>query len=365
MARSLDRFLRRRGASAEEINEARRNGYLTLLALDRSLIPGARKYTQTEVATRAGTDVETARAVWRAIGFPDLPDEVPAFTDADIAALRRFLDRIANPWIYWSPDQALSQARITSSALARIADAESDDLVRSVTAARQDGLDDEATAELIAARLDYDEVARLFDHAHRLQLRAALWRKLAGNDPEAPGTVDATVGFVDLVGYTSLAEGLDDAELSALIERFAALAHETVVSAGGRIVKTIGDEVMFIADRVATGAHIALELSAASTRDSVLPQARAGLAAGPVLSREGDYFGAVVNLASRLTRLAFPGTVLVSREVAAALTGDEAFRLRRIARQRVRGIGRLEVFRLDPTAVTDDSAARRGEAPGR
>jgi adenylate cyclase len=84
-----------------------------------------------------------------------------------------------------------------------------------------------------------------------------------------------------------------------------------------------------------------------------------------VLSREGDYFGAVVNLASRLTRLAFPGTVLVSREVAAALTGDEAFRLRRIARQRVRGIGRLEVFRLDPTAVTDDSAARRGEAPGR
>jgi len=70
-----------------------------------------------------------------------------------------------------------------------------------------------------------------------------------------------------------------------------------------------------------------------------------------VLSREGDYFGAVVNLASRLTRLAYPGTVLVSSEVAAALTGDDAFRLRRIARQRVRGIGRLQVFRLDPAPV--------------
>lgn len=351
MVRSLDRFLRRRGASAEEIDLARRNGYLTLLALDRSLIPGVRKYTQADVAARAGTDVETARAVWRAIGFPDLPDDLPAFTDADVAALRGLLDRVASPWLYWSPEQALAQARITSSALARIADAESDDLVRSITAARQDGLDDAATAERIADRLDYDEIARLLDHGHRLQLRAALWRKLAGSDPEAPGTVEAAVGFVDLVGYTSLAEGLDDAELGDLIERFAALAHETVVRAGGRIVKTIGDEVMFIADRPETGARIALELSAASTRDAVLPQARAGLAAGPVLSREGDYFGAVVNLASRLTRLAFPGTVLVSSDVAAALADDDAFRLRRIARQRVRGIGRLEVFRLDPAPV--------------
>ncbi len=144
--------------------------------------------------------------------------------------------------------------------------------------------------------------------------------------------MDATVGFVDLVGYTALAEGLDDDELAALIERFSALAHDTVVTAGGRIVKTIGDEVMFIADQPAAGASIALELSAASTHDPVLPEARAGLAFGPVLSREGDYFGVVVNLASRLTRLAFPGTVLVSSDVAAALDGDERFRVRPIAR---------------------------------
>jgi len=123
------------------------------------------------------------------------------------------------------------------------------------------------------------------------------------------------------------------------------------VQAGGRIVKTIGDEVMFIADQPATGAHIALALSAASTRDPVLPQARAGLAVGSVFSSEGDYFGAVVNLASRLTRLAFPGTVLVSSEVAATLEHDDEFRLRRITRQRVRGIGRLQVYRLDPAPV--------------
>jgi len=149
IVRPLARFLRRRGASAEEIDEARRNGYLTLLALDRTVIPGARKYTQHEVAARAGTDVDAARAVWRAIGFPDLPDELPAFTDADVAALRDFLDRVSNPWLYWTSDQALAQARITSSALARIADAESDDLVRSITAARQDGLGDEEIAKRV------------------------------------------------------------------------------------------------------------------------------------------------------------------------------------------------------------------------
>ena len=352
MRRSLRRFLRRRGASPTEIEQAARDGFVALLTLDRTVVPGARRYTQAEVAAKAGTDVETARAVWRAIGFPDLPDDLPAFTDADVAALRGFTERLAQPWIYgWTPDRALPQARITSSALARIADAESDDIVRSITEARQAGLSDEEIAARVAENLDFDELSRLLDHAHRLQLRAALWRKLAGSEPGTPGTVDATVGFVDLVGYTALAEGLDDHELAALIERFAALAHDTVVTAGGRIVKTIGDEVMFIADQPATGASIALELSAASTHDPVLPQARAGLAFGPVLSREGDYFGAVVNLASRLTRLAFPGTVLVSSDIAAALDGDERFSVRPIARQRVRGIGRLEVFRLEPATA--------------
>jgi adenylate cyclase len=213
--------------------------------------------------------------------------------------------------------------------------------------ARQAGLSDEDVAELIRQRLDFNLIARLVDHVHRLQLRAAVWRKLAGSEPGTPGTVEATVGFVDLVGYTALAEGLDDEELGALIEHFAALAHDTVVSAGGRIVKTIGDEVMFITEDPAVAASIARRLAEASTQDEVLPDARAGLAYGPVLSREGDYFGQVVNLASRLTELAFPRTVLVSSDLAAALDGNPQFSLRRLSRRRVRGIGRIDVYRLD------------------
>jgi adenylate cyclase len=236
---------------------------------------------------------------------------------------------------------------VLSSALARFADAESDDIARSMDEARRAGLSDEDVAELISERLDFRLIARLVDHVHRLQLRAAVWRKLAGSEPGSPGTVEATVGFVDLVGYTALAEGLDDEELGALIEHFAALAHDTVVSAGGRIVKTIGDEVMFITEDPAVAASIALRLAEASTQDEVLPDARAGLAYGPVLSREGDYFGQVVNLASRLTELAFPRTVLVSSDLAAALDGLPQFSVRRLSRRRVRGIGRIDVYRLD------------------
>jgi len=350
--RSLARYLRRRGASSTEIEQAARNRYLTLLVFDRTVMPGARQYTLLEVAARAGTDPETARAVWRAIGFPDLPDDLPALTDRDVEALRGFLEQLQEPWFTdWSLDRALTNARVLSSALARVADAESDDVAFSVDQARRQGLSDEDLAALVATHLDFDRISRLVDHTHRLQLRAALWRKLAGTEPGSPGTVQVSVGFVDLVGFTAIAENLEEAELAALVDRFTTVAHDTVTAAGGRIVKTIGDEVMFIADRPQTAAQIALQLTAESGRDEVLPEARAGLATGTVLSRDGDYFGPVVNLASRLTELALPGTVLASADVASALAGDERFGLRRLPRRRVRGLGRLDVYRLDAATV--------------
>lgn len=352
MDRRLRRFLLRNGASPQEIDEAEAGGHLAMLAFDRAVLPGKRKYTMRDLADRAQTDLTTARTVWRAIGFPDLPDDLAVFTDADVVAMSGFVARFKEPWFYdWNLDRALPQARVLSSALARIADAESDDIARSVDEARRAGLTDEDLALLVAERLDFDEIARLLDHTHRLQLRAAIWRKLVGSEPGAPGTVIATVGFVDLVGYTALAEGLDNEELGALVEHFASLAHDTVVESGGRIVKTIGDEVMFITEEPAAAATIALRLARASNQDAVLPDARAGLASGPVLSREGDYYGQVVNLASRLTELAFPGTVLVSNDLATALEDQPEFRLRRLGRRKVRGIGRVELYRLDAAPV--------------
>jgi adenylate cyclase len=234
-----------------------------------------------------------------------------------------------------------------SASLARIGDAVTDDVARSFRDARTVDLDDEQFAELLAERIDFDAIAELVGHVFRLQLRAALWRRLAGADPETPGTVSGAIGFVDLVGFTALSQELDEDEVAALVGRFGALAHDTVVGAGGRIVKTIGDEVMFVTDVPATAAWIAIRLTERSTGDELLPETRAGIASGALVSRDGDYFGPVVNLASRLTEMARPQTVLASAELAMALEGDARFKVRRIQGRRVRDIGRVDVCRIE------------------
>jgi adenylate cyclase len=348
MQRSLRRFLRRRGASDTEIDNAERGKFLALLVLDREILPGARRYTIAELAERGGTDVETARSVWRALGFPDFPDDLPAFTESDGTALRSFVDTFSQPWVIeWSLDIALSQARVVSSALARAADAVTDDVARSFRHAREAGLGDADLAELLAERVDFESIQELVSHVFRVQMRAAVWRRLAGADPDAPGTVRGAVGFVDLVGYTALAEELDDEQLATLLSRFGDLAHDTVVRGGGRIVKTIGDEVMFVTDTEVAAAEIAVGLTERSTGDELLPDTRAGIAAGPLVAREGDYFGPVVNLAARLTELARPGTVLAPADVGASLQRHPGFSVRRIPPRRVRDIGRVEVCAIE------------------
>jgi adenylate cyclase len=345
--RSLYRFLRRRGATSAEIENAVQHDYLSLLVLDRAIMPGTRQYTTAQLAERAGTDVATARLLWRAIGFPDLAQDVPVFTNADVDALRTFVERIKSGSVFdWTLERALAQARVLSSSLARVADSETDELSHSIQLGRAADLDDGDMAVAIAERLDFEAIARLLDHAHRLQLRAAIWRRLAGTDPSTPGTVSGGVGFVDLVGYTALVQDLDDDELGALVARFADLAHDAVVNQGGRIVKTIGDEVMFVTDTATAAAAIAVSLTERSKDDELLPAVRAGVGYGPLLAREGDYFGPVVNLASRLTDHARPGQVLASAEVADALRARSGIVARRHGVRRLRDIGRVEVFRL-------------------
>ena len=358
MRSGLRRFLRRRGASHTEIANAARGGYLALLVLDRELLPGERRYALTELAERGKTDVATARAIWRAIGFPDIPDDLPAFTDADVKALRAFLETFRDPWVVgWSLDVALAQVRVVSSSMARAADAVTDDVSTSFRAAREAGMSDEELAERIAPQVDFDAIEELIDHLFRLQLRSAFWRRLAGASPGGPGVVEGGVGFVDLVGYTALAEELENDELVALLQRFGALAHDTVVASGGRIVKTIGDAVMFVTDTAATAADIAVALTERTSGDDLLPSTRAGVAAGALVLREGDYFGPVVNLASRLTEIARPGTVLAPAEVGEALGSDPRFAVRRISTKRIRDIGRVEVCVLARGIGIDDAAA--------
>jgi adenylate cyclase len=125
-----------------------------------------------------------------------------------------------------------------------------------------------------------------------------------------------------MVGFTLLSQHLSDAELAAVVRRFEELSHDIVVGHGGRVVKMIGDEVMFVVESVGQAARIGLDLADAYADDELLSDVRVGLASGPVLARDGDYYGPTVNLAHRIVNIGNPGTVLVSDEFHAALMAE-------------------------------------------
>jgi len=121
-----------------------------------------------------------------------------------------------------------------------------------------------------------------------------------------------------------------------------------VVSQHGRVVKMLGDEVLFVTDTPRDAAEIALRLTGPGRAARGLPALRVGMATGHVLSRFGDVYGPVGNLAARLTSLARPETVLVDRELAAALRQDKAYELQARRPTAVRGYHHLRSWSLRP-----------------
>jgi adenylate cyclase len=204
------------------------------------------------------------------------------------------------------------------------------------------------TAEELGAVID--EVAPVIE-----QVQSYIWRRhvlatasralLAPQADDENGTHEA-IGFADIVGYTRQTRALTQEQLAALVEGFEGSALAIVTAHNGRIIKTIGDEILFAADTPHDAAHIALELVEGHLADENFPQLRVGVAWGPVLNRLGDVFGPTVNLASRLTTVARPGRVLVDKELAEAIEEDPDFKLRRMRRVSVKGYRRLEPWVL-------------------
>jgi adenylate cyclase len=179
----------------------------------------------------------------------------------------------------------------------------------------------------------------------RRHLAAATGRALSAGRDEL-SVRHSVVGFADIVGYTTTTRHSDADELSALLEAFEKDAAETIAARHGRVVKTVGDEVLFVTDSAADAAEIALCLADPARAELGLPTLRVGLAMGPVLSRFGDVYGSVVNLAARLTALARPGTVLVDKELAEALASDTGYQLRQRRPTAVRGYHHLRSWSL-------------------
>jgi adenylate cyclase len=297
-------------------------------ALSRALL-GEPALTPADVAVATRVDLEQARRLWRTLGFPPIADDDRVFTTADVEMLAAVRDIIASGT---APELVVQLARVIGQSLARVADAQVTALVDGAAATDPDVLVPLA-----------GELERFLGYVWRRHLVAALFRTTAARS--APAGARLVIGFADLVGFTEIAAQLGESELAAFVERFEARAYELVPAGGGRVVKTIGDEVMFAADDPRAAARIALGLVDAFASDAILPDVRVGLASGATVAFEGDLFGQAVNLASRLVTLARPGTVLVSEEVGAELAGDAAFVLRRL-RPRLKGLGRVHAWVL-------------------
>jgi len=328
------------GASEEDIERAAAEGWLPVLAIDRILMPGVPKYDLAGLALAAGTDTGTAGRIWRSLGFPDMPTGIAAFTDQDAEMLRVAVTRVDTERAAQFFER---QVRVISASLSRIAEVEADMIADALEMLREMDQDAETTTAMLVEQLDWPMIARLVDYAHRLQLRAAVWRRLARDI--AGTTVEIGIGFVDLVGYTAISEEIDDGQLVDLLTRFEVLTSDIIVEHGGRVVKTIGDEVMFAGLAKAT-TLIAIEIVRRAAEDSLLPPVRAGVASGPLISRDGDYYGSAVNLASRVTDRARPGTVLASESLRETLGDDADFTWRSVGRRHLRGIGEVELFRV-------------------
>ena len=330
------------GVDEKVLSEAAGEGLVAIRRVVARYVtfPGSRKYTKLEVYERSGVDEQYARALWRAMGFAEPVDDEKTFTDQDVEALTtaaRVFERAQ-----MERAVALQQARTMSQAVARVAFANQD--VISAFLAEPDPI--ERAEEAIAVAKDtLPSLDWLLVYMYRRHLAAATEQQLLITDPEA-GAINMSVGFADLARFTSITRELEPNDLARLVEGFNAEASDVIVEHGGRLVKTIGDEVMFATLETAAAAAIALRLLDAVNPDRGYPFLRVGLATGDVIAREGDLFGPTVNLANRLVVVARPGTAIVDRATRDALRDDRRFDVSPIAQQHLKGVGRVRPYRL-------------------
>jgi adenylate cyclase len=257
-----------------------------------------------------------------------VPDDARVFTRADVAILAVVNALIARGHV--DLPVLVQLARVMGRSLERIADAQAAAI--DVTG-EAPPLDPELAGQL----------ERSLTYVWRRHLVAALMRRAA---QPANAEQSLAVGFADMVGFTALSEALDPHDLAAMVDRFEAVAYEHIPQRGGRVVKMIGDEIMFAADDAVTAADIGLALVDAHAKAPELPDVRVGLAHGPVVTWEGDLFGPTVNLASRLVNVARPASVLVSDALGLELQGRPEFTLRHLRAIRLQGIGRARSWVL-------------------
>lgn len=307
--------------------------------LDALLLGAPIALTREDVEAQSGVPAELALDIWSAMGFAEIPHGERAFTEKDVEALRTGAELLELGVI--DVDSLLVMARAMGQGMARLAEAQVD-VLRGLSG-------DLELEEVIGAIADTagDVLPRLDElvlFVWRRQFAAAVQRTMA--TAREGGLPVLAVGFLDLVGFTKSSRDWDAAQLERTLERFERDTSLRVAAVGGRVVKTLGDGVLFTTDTAATAVKVALDTAAAHEADDELPSIRGGIALGPVLVRLGDVFGDPVNLASRLSEEARPGAVVVDKHAAAAL--DDSFDVLQLHRRAVRGYRSLTPYLVRP-----------------
>ncbi len=312
----LLQWIEEHGATLPQMVAAREAGQLVSLGGDLRLRPGPRR-TVEEIAEAAGLGVDLVKRIRRAGGFPDALEGEAVYTEADLAMFRTFTMAGA----FFSSEELLHFVRVVGGSLRRIAEAASEMFMRDVEA----GLSEKGTeleraqANLVAIEL-VQEAVGIFDPMFRAHLEfgtQSTRRARLGTTDYA--TTPLTVGFIDLNGFTARSGTMSAPELLALVVAFEAAAVDLVSEHGGRLVKLIGDEVMFSTVDSAAACRIGSELI--TRAGSWGSSARGGVAHGLVITSGGDIYGETVNLASRIADIAVPGELLVNSAVTTRVAG--------------------------------------------
>ena len=348
------------GEVAAEVDSAER---ATLAGHESLLLGESPSLTLTELAQRAGTSVEVAQKFWRAMGFADVqPDEV-RFTDQDVAALQdtvALLDETSDSSL--ASASVLELLRAQSYTMDRLVLWELETFVTDLS--ERLGLDDTAARLVALDRIDglVELLSRQLTYVWRRHMASILGRTDAevstrGREDAGPDLYPLirSLGFVDIVSFTQRAQGMSKAALTHMLEDFENTARDVITSRGARVVKTIGDAVMYISDDLLIAADVVTALVDELQKGPDAIRVRASLVEGRVISRSGDVFGPTVNLASRLVDAAEPGGIRLDESTAMAiLRSPEAARYRVGQCHEVvaKGLGQIVPWSLERTSPT-------------
>jgi adenylate cyclase len=340
---SLLRELAGEGVPLAELKRTSASGTILYLPAD-GVIVGPERYTTRQVAELTGVEEEFLIAVRRAIGLPIPEPDEAVYTDAEIESARMIL--VAREAGISDEDQ-LDLMRVLGRGLSQAAESLRAMPLKLVLEPGMSELELARSYAAAAAGL-YPLVNPLVSNLLALHLRHATQSTVVSaferTGGQLPGSREVAVCFADLVGFTRLGEEIPPEELGRLAARLEALAADAA-EPPVKLVKTIGDAAMLASPdpEPLLGAALTL-IEEADAEGEDFPQLRAGAAIGMALPRAGDWYGRPVNLASRITSIARPGSLLAERELRER--APEEYRYSFAGERRLRGIREpVQLFR--------------------